>query len=64
MTDEQCPSCGSDPADRERYKAQNGNDDAIPMDLKKCPHCGNLKCCMCDMGDDVPCLGCDDGPDN
>lgn len=54
----ECPCCGSSLADREGYRARN-NDSDIPVDLKRCPHCGSEKCCMCDMGDDVPCLGCE-----
>lgn len=23
------------------------------------PHCGADKCCMCDMGDDVRCMSCE-----
>lgn len=57
MNDEQCPGCGSDLADRERYRQQNG-DESIPLDLTTCPHCGSKKCCMCDMGDDVECVSC------
>jgi len=53
-TDEECPSCGADYGDRKRNKPDD------PQGLEECPHCGNLKCCMCDMGDDVECPSCDE----
>lgn len=58
--DDECPGCGSSSDDRKRYRAQH-HDEAIPLGLMTCPHCGGLKCCMCDAGNDVPCLCCDDG---
>ena len=53
MEDGECPGCGSTSQDR---KANRPDD---PQGLKACPHCGTLKCCMCDMGDDVECISCD-----
>lgn len=61
--DDNCPACGSSLGDRENYRKQN-KDDAIPLGLKNCPHCGSAKCCMCDMGDDVSCLSCEGGGDD
>lgn len=52
-TDE-CPSCGSSALDRSRSKPDS------PQGLNDCPYCASLKCCMCDMGDDVECLSCPD----
>lgn len=60
---EECAGCGSSQKDREDYRGRY-NDPAIPVDLKKCPHCGAQKCCMCDMGDDVECMSCDNGCPN
>lgn len=60
--DDECPGCGSSLADREVYRERN-KDDAIPLDLKNCPHCSSLKCCMCDTGDDVECLNCGGDPE-
>lgn len=57
-SDDECSGCGSSLKDREGYRERN-KDDAIPLDLKHCPHCGSHKCCMCDMGDDVTCIGCE-----
>lgn len=56
----ECPGCGSTPADREKRAAQYP-DDNIPTKLQECPHCGTKKCCMCDMGDDVECISCENG---
>ncbi len=53
-SDDECPSCGATPADR---KANKPN---APQGLSECPHCGSLKCSMCDMGDDVECVSCDE----
>lgn len=49
---DECPGCGSSQADRAK------RDDC--QELRECPHCGALKCAMCDMGDDVECPGCGD----
>ena len=27
-------------------------------ELRECPHCGDVKCSKCDMGDDVECASC------
>ena len=51
-----CPQCGSSEADRSAYAK---GDTSIPLNLSHCPHCGSLKCCMCDMGDDVGCINCE-----
>lgn len=59
MQADECPACGSSLTDREAYKARNEPDDKLSVVLTRCPHCGNEKCCMCDMGDDVECLLCD-----
>jgi hypothetical protein len=48
-----CPSCGATEGDRRSNKPQ------APQGLDECPYCGAEKCCMCDMGDDVECLSCD-----
>jgi hypothetical protein len=55
--DEECTTCGSSLADRVRYAK---GDASIPLNFKDCPHCGSPKCCMCDMGDDVSCMNCED----
>ena len=52
-TDDNCEGCGSWASDRKRSKPEE------PQGLSECPHCNRLKCCMCDMGDDVECCGCD-----
>lgn len=57
---DECPGCGSTKSDREDYQRRNP-DDSLLTTLRRCPHCGNFKCCMCDMGDDVYCQLCDDG---
>jgi hypothetical protein len=53
-TDDECPSCGATDGDRKR------NQPDAPQGLSECPHCGALKCCMCDMGDDVECISCNE----
>lgn len=58
--DDECPGCGSSPADRRDYAARHG-DPRIPLGLQNCPHCGTGKCCMCDLGDDVECVSCGAG---
>ena len=52
--DDECDGCGSTAAERR----SNRPDD--PGGLTACPHCGAMKCCMCDMGDDVGCGSCHD----
>lgn len=47
-----CSGCGSTAQDRQ------ANMPAEPQGLSDCPHCGTPKCCMCDLGDDVPCISC------
>lgn len=56
-TDDECPGCGARALDRKRNKPKS------PQGLSECPQCGSLKCCMCDMGDDVECISCDLGDD-
>ena len=56
---DECPGCGSSEPDRIRYRDQNSDSD-ISLALWSCPHCGSLKCCMCDMGDDTDCISCDE----
>lgn len=58
--DNECPSCGSTLADRNDYRRRN-EADGLSTKLKRCPHCGSEKCCMCDMGDDVECPSCGGG---
>lgn len=57
MNNDECPVCGSTLADRESRRAKWPEDD-IPVNLTKCQFCGSMKCCMCDMGDDVECGNC------
>lgn len=59
--DDNCPGCGSSPTDRlkKAEQAKNQYDEVLPIDLANCPHCGALKCCMCDMGDDTDCISCE-----
>lgn len=54
IDEEKCSACGSDLEDRQK----NMPDDE--HDLRECPHCGGSKCCMCDMGDDCPCMSCEE----
>jgi hypothetical protein len=61
LEDGECPGCGSSLTDR-THRA-HANSDPTSTALKECPHCGTLKCCMCDMGDDVECISCDKGDD-
>lgn len=55
MTDEpqmnECEACGSDLC--QEYPA-----------TKQCPFCDRMKCERCDMGQDVPCIACEDGSDD
>ncbi len=53
----ECPGCGSSVSDREDYRKRH-DDESIPTTLSECPHCGTLKCCMCDAGDDTECISC------
>lgn len=59
--DTECPGCGSSLKDRQDYVKRN-NGSRLTTSLRRCPHCGSQKCCMCDMGDDVECLSCDKEP--
>jgi len=52
-TEDKCPGCGATAVARKNNKPDH------PQGLEECPYCGNLKCCMCDMGDDVECPSCD-----
>lgn len=54
-TKDECKGCGSTAKCRKENKPEE------PQGLEECPHCGNTKCCMCDMGDDVECPSCDIG---
>lgn len=45
-SDPECPVCG--------------NDDTYTPRERICPFCGGDKCTQCDMGDDVPCMACQD----
>ena len=59
-TTDECGGCGATEHDRSRNKPHE------PQGLSECPHCGEDKCCMCDMGDDVYCGNCptdDEGDD-
>lgn len=47
-----CPGCGATPRDRCANKPEDD------QGLRECPHCNTLKCCMCDMGDNVECGNC------
>jgi hypothetical protein len=60
--DDDCPGCGSSLGDRQR-KAQQFPGEDIPTGLIDCPHCGTKKCCLCDMGDDVQCISCEQEED-
>lgn len=51
-SDDECPGCGATAGDRKRNQPDR------PQGLETCPHCNTLKCCMCDMGDDVECISC------
>lgn len=51
-TDDECPGCGATAGDRKHNMPE------APQGLELCPHCGTLKCCMCDMGDGVECISC------
>lgn len=42
----ECPACGA-------------TGDMYEGDLMECPHCGEKKCSMCDMGNDTSCLRCE-----
>lgn len=52
MNESECAGCGSTPEEREKHDGRPG--------LRRCPHCGAEKCCVCDLGDDVECASCDD----
>jgi hypothetical protein len=54
--DEECSGCGSSLADREAFGQRNMGTERKPWN---CRHCDAMKCCMCDMGDDVGCISCD-----
>lgn len=58
---EECNTCGSSLTDRVRYAK---GDASIPLGFNNCLHCSALKCCMCDMGDDVRCMSCENGDDD
>lgn len=67
MTDKnsrECECCGSTAADRLNKLTNdilNFPKEKHEAYLKPCPHCGATKCSMCDMGDDVYCISCDNG---
>lgn len=52
-TGDECPACGATARDRKTNKPTE------PQGLSICPHCNSEKCCMCDMGDDVSCMSCE-----
>lgn len=58
----ECGGCGSTHSDRMKKAGNDAmefpGEDHTPY-LKNCPHCGAIKCSMCDMGDDVRCITCD-----
>jgi hypothetical protein len=58
LKDGECPGCGSLLSNREQKSSQYPGED-IPTSLLQCTFCQGYKCCMCDMGDDVHCLLCD-----
>lgn len=51
-TDDDCECCGATGRDRRSNKPEEA------QGLSECPVCHSLKCCMCDMGDDVVCPRC------
>lgn len=53
-----CPGCGSHLSDRERKVKDSDPEDELSTKLLQCEFCGKLKCVMCDLGDDVHCLQC------
>lgn len=56
----ECTGCGASEEDRKVNKPDESTE------LRKCPLCGSSKCSICDMGDDVPCVDCEndfDDPD-
>jgi hypothetical protein len=61
MRDNECPGCGSTPTNRDRFieKLPEDERDQVNADFMHCPHCDSVKCCMCDMGDDVSCISCE-----
>ena len=63
--DEECPGCGSSFTDRVERSKRSVKEygETLPTELTNCPHCGSLKCCMCDMGDDVECISCGNDDD-
>jgi hypothetical protein len=63
MTEMECGGCGSTLGEREA-KRKRFPEEPIPTTLSECPHCGGSKCCMCDMGDDVRCISCENGCPN
>lgn len=60
----ECEGCGSTHRDRMARAGASAiefpGEDHTPY-LKNCPRCGAIKCSMCDMGDDVNCITCDNG---
>lgn len=60
----QCPGCGSSAAARRSAAQKNQTefpDEQHDPYFKECKRCGSTKCNMCDMGDDVECISCDNG---
>ena len=53
--EEECPGCGSMFDDLQAYAHRNMGAD---VELIECPHCGSMKCCLCDMGGDAECPSC------
>ncbi len=50
--DSVCDGCGSTETDRINAGCEDTG-------LKECRYCGASKCEMCDMGDDVDCMTCE-----
>jgi len=51
---EECRTCGGD--ESEFTQDPDANE---PFKIITCPMCGGDKCNMCDMGDDVGCINCE-----
>jgi len=54
----ECAHCGSTERERSAYASRYPRE-KIKTALIKCLFCSDYKCCMCDMGHDVPIGGCD-----
>ncbi len=57
----ECKGCGSTQEDRKRFLDKSGDAyTEADLEVRLCPHCDGDKCDICDMGDDVGCLACED----